>query len=332
MTRSTHACTARTTRATRSTARRTASVLALLMGASLLALTLVGCGSTAAEKPASTSADSAADFPVTITDDASRTVTVKAEPQRIVSLAPANTEIAFALGLGDKVVGVTTYDDFPAEVTSIAKIGDFASPNLEAIAAARPDLVLATSGVQAEMVAKLEGLGATVVVIDPQTIAGVYADIERVGKLTGSSAKAGELAASMKADVEAIRKAVAGAAPVTAFVEIGQNPLFTVGSGTLIDELVTLAGGKNVVAQPGYVGYSAEQLIASDPQVYLATKGSSSDPSAIASRAGFDKLAAVKSGRIVILDDNLVSRPGPRFVDGLKQIAEGLHPDAFAGK
>jgi iron complex transport system substrate-binding protein len=115
-------------------------------------------------------------------------------------------------------------------------------------------------------------------------------------------------------------------------VEIGQNPLYTVGKGTLIDELVTLAGGTNVVTQPGYVAYSAEQLIAADPQVYLATRGSMSDPSSLKSRAGFDKLAAVKTGRVIILDDNLVSRPGPRLVEGLKQIAEGLHPDSFAGK
>ena len=103
-------------------------------------------------------AGSTAAFPVTITDDSSRTVTVKAEPQRIVSLAPANTEIAFALGLGDKVVGVTTYDDYPAEVTSIAKVGDFSSPNIEAIAAAKPDLVLATSGVQADVVTRTRGV------------------------------------------------------------------------------------------------------------------------------------------------------------------------------
>ena len=326
MTRTTHRLT------NRSTARRAAAALTLLALGTLLALMLSGCGSTVAEQPTGTAGSSAAAFPVTVTDDASRTVTVKAEPGRIVSLAPANTEIAFALGLGDKVVGVTTYDDYPAEVTSIAKIGDFASPNLEAIAAAKPDLVLATSGVQAEMVTKLEDLGATVVVVDPQNIAGVYADIERVGKITGASAQAGELATAIKADVEAVRKAVAGAAPVTAFVEIGQNPLFTVGTGTLIDELVALAGGTNVVTQPGYVGYSAEQLIAADPQVYLATKGSMSDPSALKGRAGFDKLAAVRSGRVVILDDNLVSRPGPRFVEGLRQIAVGLHPDAFAGK
>ncbi|MEI7813885.1 MAG: cobalamin-binding protein [Coriobacteriia bacterium] len=331
MTRITHSRPARSTRSLRSAALRAAAV-ALALGIALLSLTLTGCGSTTAEKPASTSGSAAAAFPVTITDDASRTVTMKSEPQRIVSLAPANTEIAFALGLGDKVVGVTTYDDYPAEVTSIAKVGDFASPNLEAIAAAKPDLVLATSGVQAEMVAKLQALGATVVVIDPQNIAGVYADIERVGKVTGATAPADKLIAGMKADVAAVRSAVSTAAPVTAFVEIGQNPLFTVGKGTLIDELVALAGGTNVVTQPGYVAYSSEQLIAADPQVYLATKGSMSDPNALKSRAGFSKLAAVKNDRIVILDDNLVSRPGPRFVQGLKQIAEGLHPDAFAAK
>jgi iron complex transport system substrate-binding protein len=137
MNRTTHA------RPARPTGSR-AVALPLLLGAALLALTLAGCGPTAAEKPAGTAGGSTPAFPVTISDDSSRTVTVKAEPQRIVSLAPANTEIVFALGLGDKVVGVTTFDDYPAEVTSIAKVGDFSSPNVEAIASAKPDLVLAT--------------------------------------------------------------------------------------------------------------------------------------------------------------------------------------------
>jgi len=320
------------TRSTRTTGRLSLAAISALIGAALLASMLAGCGSTTAEKPGSAAGVSGAQFPVTITDDASRTVTVSSEPERIVSLAPANTEIAFALGLGKKMVGVTTYDDYPAEVANIAKVGDFASPNLEAIAAAKPDLVLATAGVQAEMVTKLEELGATVVVIDPQNIAGVYADIERTGKVTGTAQEAAKLEAGMKADIDSVRKAVAGVAPVTAFIEIGQNPLYTVGSGTLMDELLTLAGGKNVVTQPSYVAYSAEQVIAADPQFYLATKGSMSDPSALKSRAGYDKLTAVKNGHVLILDDNLVSRPGPRLVEGLKQIAEGLHPEAFATK
>jgi len=112
-------------------------------------------------------------------------------------------------------------------------------------------------------------------------------------------------------------------------VEIGQNPLFTVGAKTLIGELVTLAGGRNVVAQEGYVPYSLEQLVKDNPYVYLSTKGSMSDPEDIAVRPGYEQLAAVGQGRIYLLDDNLVSRPGPRIAEGLKQIAQGIHPEAF---
>jgi len=303
---------------------------ALLLAAVFALFALAGCAAQA-PAPAEPTALTAAAFPVTITDDASQSVTIDAEPQRIVSLAPANTEILFALGLGDKVVGVTTYDDYPAEVTAIAKVGDFTTPNFEAIAAAKPDLVLATTGVQADAIAKLKGLGATVVAIDPQNLEGVYTDIERVGKATGTTRRASELVLAMKAEVDIVRKAVEGTAPVTAFVEIAQNPLYTVGKGTLIDELVVLAGGTNVVTQDSYVAYSPEQLIKADPQVYMATKGSMSDPAALAKRAGFAKLTAVRNNRVYTLDDNLVSRPGPRVVLGLKQIAEALHPDAFAG-
>lgn len=301
--------------------------LAALVAAALALFALVGCA-TPAEKPAAEkpAAAAAAAFPVTITDDASRTVTIKAEPKRIVSLAPANTEIVFALGLGDRVVGVTTYDDYPAEVTEIAKIGDFTTPNIEAIAAAKPDLILATTGVQADVLAKLEVLGATVVALDPQNLDGVYSAIERTGKATGAITQAAALVDGMKIDVDDIVKSVEATEPVTAFVEIAQNPLFTAGTGTLIDELIALAGGKNVVTQPGWVAYSTEQVVKDDPTVYMATKGSMSDPAQLSQRAGFKGLSAVKNRRVVVLDDNLVSRPGPRVVEGLKQIAIALHP------
>lgn len=285
-------------------------------------LALSGCSSQTAA-PASPQVSSPA-FPATITDDASRSVTVKAEPARVVSLAPANTEILFALGLGKKVVGVTSYDDYPSAVASITKVGDFAGPNVEAVAAAKPDLILATSGVQGDVVKRLEELGATVVVLDPQTLAGVYTDIERVGKVTGASEKATKLVADMKSDAEKIRAQSASQKPVSAFIEIGQNPLFTAGTGTLMDELITLAGGRNVVTQSGYVSYSAEQLIKANPDVYFATKGSSNDPAAIEKRPGYSAISAVKNNRVVILDDSLVSRGGPRIIEGLKSIAEGL--------
>ena len=307
---------------------RTAPMLAALLALAFAVVTS-GCTQPAAppaEKPA---AQPAAAFPVSITDDASRTVDIATEPQRIVSLAPANTEILFAIGVGDRVVGVTSYDDYPAEVAEIAKVGDFAGPNLEAVAAAKPDLVVATTGVQADVIAKLEELGATVIAVDPTTLDGLYEDISEIGQATGEVSGAEKTVAAMKADVAAVERAIAGANPVTAFVEIGQNPLFTVGSGTLIDELVKIAGGKNIVGEPGYVPYSAEQLVKADPAVYMATKGSMSDPSQLEQRAGFGGLSAVKNDRVVILEDNYVSRPGPRAVLGLKQIAEALHPQAF---
>ena len=324
--------TIRSTRPVRGTiAARVATAVAACV-LTLAALALAGCGSKTAGLSPAPAAVPTASFPITVTDDASRTITLKAAPKRIVSLAPAGTEILFALDQGDRVVGVTSYDDYPSQVASITKVGDFAGPNVEAVAAAKPDLIIATSGVQSDVVAKLEALGATVVVLDPQSLEGVYRDIESIGKLTGSSAKAAQVVGGMKAEVTTVQKSVADSPTVTTFLEIAQNPLFTAGTGTLSSELITLAGGKNVVTQPGYVSYSVEQLIKADPQVYLATKGSMSDPKAVDTRPGYRQLTAVKDGRVVILDDNLVSRGGPRIVEGLKQIAAGLHPGAVEGQ
>lgn len=319
-------CTIRPVRTTRSrTARTAAALLALALAAATLAL--AGCAGSSAE-PVATEQVKAA-FPATVTDDASRTVTIDAAPERIVSLAPANTEILFALGLGDKVVGVTTYDDYPAEVEDIPKMGDFVQPNVEAIAGARPDLIVATTGVQGDALAKLEAIGAPVMAIDPQSLDGLYEDITELGELTGATEEADALVSDMKADVAEIESAVAGEEKPSVFVEIGYDPLFAVGPGTLLGELVERAGGANVVEQAGYAGYSVEQLLAADPDVYLATKGSMGDPTGLEKRAGYAKLSAVASGRVVMLDDNLVTRPGPRIVEGLRLIAEALHPQAF---
>lgn len=305
-------------------------VVALVAVLAVAALPLVGCDSTAAKKAAGTagSVRSAPAFPVTVTDDAGRTVTIKSRPERIVSLAPADTEIVYALGAMDRVVGVTTYDDYPAQVKDIKKVGDFTTPNLEAIASLDPDLVLVTTGVQADVIAKLQKLGATVVAIDPQTLTAVYTSIGTVGAAIGETQKAGAVVSGMKGDLAAIKKAVGGDT-VSCFVEIAQNPLYTAGAGTLIDDLITQAGGRNVVTQKGYVGYSLEKLMTDDPQVYLATKGSMSSPGDLVKRAGYGKLSAVKNDRIAVLTDDLVSRPGPRLVQGVRQIAEALHPEAF---
>ena len=311
-------------------ARSTAAAFAVLL---VGALVLSGCagaaksGSNAPGTPGAGAPTSAAAFPVTIKDDAGRSVTIAKRPTSIVSLAPANTEIVYALGLLGELRGVTTYDDYPAAATKLPKMGDFTTPNLEAISAAKPDVILVTGGVQADILGKLEGTGAKIVVIDPQDLRGTYSAIAMAGKVLGASAKADAVVASMKADAAVIAKEVAGAPKVTCFVEIGWNPLFTVGRGTLIDDLVAGAGGTNVVTQKGYVGYSAEQLVTDDPAVYLGTKSSLGDVTALSARPGFSGLTSVKAGRVFVLDDNQVSRPGPRIVEGMRQIARALHPD-----
>ena len=311
----------------RTTVRKYVIAAAALFAAALLALPLAGCSSKSDGALAPAPAKSAAAFPVTITDDASRTVTIDSEPKRIVSLAPANTEIVYSLGLIDRLVGVTTWDDYPVQVKDITKVGDFTTPNLEAIAGAKPDVILVTGGVQADIISKLEGLGPKVVVVDPQNLDGVFAAINTVAKVTGSTAKGDAVVSGMKADLADIKAALGTAQPVNAFIEIGWGPLYTAGPGTLLDDLLTQAGGKNVVTATGYVGYSVEQLVTDQPAVYLGTLSSITDTSTLATRPGYSAVAAVKSGRVFSLDDNLVSRPGPRVAEGVREIARALHPD-----
>lgn len=308
------------------TARPLHRMLATLVVVALLALPLAGCGAKAPAPPAATGA---AGFPVSVTDDASRTVTIDALPQRIVSLAPANTEIVYFLGIFDRLVGVTTWDNYPAQVEDIAKVGDFATPNIEAIAGAKPDLILVTGGVQADVISKLEAVGAKVVVIDPQNIYGVYSAIGKIAKITGTTAKGDQVVAGMKKELASIKAKLAGAEPVTAFIEIGWNPLFTAGPGTLLDDLLVHAGGTNVVKEKGYVGYSVEQLVSDQPRVYLGTASSIGDPKAFPKRPGYSALSAVKAGRVFPLNDDLVSRPGPRVIAGVREIASALHPELF---
>ncbi len=189
------------------------------------------------------------------------------------------------------------------------KVGDFMNPNVEAIAAKQPDLILVTTGVQADVLSKLEALGAPVIAIDPATIDGVLTDIEKVGQATGAKSEAKNLTAKMRAKIAAIEGALAArsnSAPVSTFMEIGQNPLYAVGSGTLLDDLVTRAGGKNIVSKPGYVAYSNEQVLKDDPDVYLATLGSMGDPKNI-EKGPLASLRAAKEKRVYVLDENLVT-------------------------
>jgi len=313
---------------------RSTTILSVVLAFAALVATVVllaACGSSGSTSSSSSSSPAAASGPITVTDDSGQQVTLDQPAARVVSIAPANTEIAFAIGAGDKLVAGTTYDDYPAQAKSLPKIGDFQSPSVEKIVSFKPDLVLATGGIQKALRGKLEKLGVKVYVVDPPTLDKTYADLTNLGQLLGTSDKADALVAQLQQRAKAVTDKTAGVSPETVFVEIYSKPLMTAGKGTLIDDLVTMAGGTNVgdSAGPGFPAYSEEVLLQKDPEVYVATTGSMATPTQIGKRQGYDALRAVKDGRVYVIEDNLIVRPGPRLVDGLEQLAKMIHPELF---
>ncbi len=278
-----------------------------------------------------TPATTATTFPLTVTDDAGRDVVIPAVPERIVSIAPSNTEILFALGLAAKVVAVDQYSDYPPEAKQKPQLGSYVEPDLEQIVAAAPDLVLAT-GVHAETVLpELESLRLTVAVIDPGNVDEVLDGIGLVGRVTGEDARATILTCELLERVDAVAERVAGAPPPRVFFELSPE-LHTAGPGSFVDDLISRAGGQNVAADAGeeWPQLSAEALIEKDPEVVLlADHEAGATPEQVRARPGWQQMSAVKHGRLVPIDPDLTNRPGPRVVDGLEAIARALHPDRF---
>lgn len=306
---------------------RLAAALLLVLALGLGAVALAACGG---EDDGASPAASAAG-PITVTDDADAEVTLEQPAERVVSLAPANTEIVFAIGAGDKLVGVTTFCDYPEEAKAKPKIGDFANPNVEKIVGMQPDLVLAAGGIQASLREKFEGLGIPVYIVDPLTMDETTATITELGQLMDVEDEAASVVADMDAAVTEVQDKVAGLDKPTVFFEVYPKPMMTAGTGTLIDELITLAGGENIGAEAGegYPNFSTEVLLQKDPAVYIAPKGNQMDPGEISERPGFDQLSAVADGRVFVVEDNLVVRPGPRTAQGLMELAQMIHPEAF---
>jgi iron complex transport system substrate-binding protein len=306
-------------------------VLILVVGG---AFALAGCGSDGSNAAEASPAASVASGPITVTDGTGATVVMDRPATRIVSLAPANTEIAFAIGAGDKMVAGTTYDDYPAEAKSLPKTGDFANPNVEKIASFQPDLVLAAGGIQDKLRSKLEQLGMKVYVVDPTTYDGVMTDITNLGQLAGSSQQAQEVVDAMQKARDGVQAQVASASRPATFLEIYSKPLMTAGGGTFIDDMITLAGGTNLgaTAGSGFPTFSTEVLFKNDPDVYIADSGSMSEPGDISKRAGFDVLTAVKNGHVYVIDDSLIARPGPRLAQGLQELVKMIHPEVSSAQ
>jgi iron complex transport system substrate-binding protein len=275
---------------------------------------------------------------LTFTDGLGREITLAGPAQRIVSLAPSNTEILFAIGAGDQVVGRDEFADYPEEAKSIESIGgSFGEYNAEAIVALEPDLVLAAEINPPELVKQLEDLGLTVYYLkNPLTIEEMYGNLEIVGQLTGHNTA--DLVDSLKERVGAVdeKVALASARPVVFYEIDATDPAkpYTYGPGTFGDLLITRAGGVNLATEAGitdsYPQISLEQIVAANPDVIvLGDSMWGVTPESVQARPGWEALDAVTNNRIFPFDDNLVSRPGPRLVDGLEQLAKLLHPDLF---
>jgi len=269
--------------------------------------------------------------PGTITDDLGRIVYIEETPQRIVSLAPSITETLFALDLGDKVVGVTEHCDYPPEALAKPKVGGYFTTSLELIIAQNPDIVFSDG--HDPVNARLEGL-VPVVVLQPQDITGIYHDIALVGKIMGKK-KAEELTAEMKAKIASIESKTASVSEKpTVFYEIdGSDPSkpWTVGPGSFIDTLITLAGGENMVTvSQAYLQISLEEVVDADPDIIILGDYPWVSPEDVMNRSGaWQELTAVKNGAVYPINVDLVSRPSPRIADGLEELAKIIHPELF---
>jgi len=275
--------------------------------------------------------------PRELTDGLGRQIALPSSVERIVSLAPSNTEMLFAIGAGSQVVGRDEVSDYPASAADVASIGStFGELNTEAILALEPDLVLAADITAPEQLQSLEELGLTTFVVpNPIDFDGLYDNLLTIGKITGHGDEAADLAKVLRSRMEAVTALTINADPTTVFYEIdGSDPTapWTTGSSTFQDLLIELAGGANVAAGiDGWGQIDLEELVIQNPEVivfatapFIVTTSQS-----LAERPGWGGIAAVQSERVVSIDTNWIDRPGPRLIDGLEALARALHPDLF---
>ncbi len=267
-------------------------------------------------------------YPLTITDFEGRKVTIKSEPQRIVSLAPSITETLFYIGAGNKVVGVTTFDDYPPQVKNITKIGGFSNPNIEVIASLKPDLIIGTS-MHLRFLNQLQQI-APVIIVDPKNMEGIYKQIELLGEVTNREEYAQSVVEQMKTKVAEITSMVKNQTKPKVLFITWWNPIYVPGNGTFQGELIELAGGRNIFSDlKGWAQVSMEQILARNPDIIILSAHAGISAEDLCNTQ-LVQTNAMKNGRVfTVSDDNLISRPGPRIVYGLQELAEFIHPKLF---
>ena len=259
--------------------------------------------------------------------------------RRLVSIAPSNAEIVGALGATALLVGCESSSDWPPEIAALPRLGPDLAVNMEALAALQPDLVLASLTVPGmeRNVASLERLGIPCVVLAPQRIEDILTDIGRVGAALGIPERAAALVAGLRARLEALRRASAGRAPVPVYLEWWPKPMFTPGAGCWSNELIALAGGRNVFA--GLEGQSREiapaELAEADPEVifvsWCGVPFAKLNPERVLSREGLEGVRAVRERRVYPIDESLLGRPGPRVIEGIEAMSQAIWGRGRAG-
>jgi len=277
---------------------------------------------------------------ITTTDDLGRQVSISSAPERIVSLSPSNTEILFALGLGDQVVGVTKYCNYPSVVKDlkdsgkIAVVGGYVDPDFEKILSLRPDLVVASQTHGSGVVTLLDQQNIPVFVVDSNNLSDILRSIEKIGKITGKAAEASALTSQMQSRIKAVSDKVSSLPKLRVLYVVWHDPVQTAGSGTFEDEIIQTAGGENLFHDlSGYAQVDTEAIAVRDPEVIIACTGMGEGADkplqwAKAER-GLDLTDARKNDRIYQAQGDLITRAGPRIVDGLEMFAKFIHPEAF---
>ncbi|MBA7673526.1 Vitamin B12-binding protein [subsurface metagenome] len=271
--------------------------------------------------------------PGTFTDDLDREVSIEKVPQRIISLAPSNTEILFALGLADRVVGVTRYCNYPEEAKQKEQIGGFADPDPEKIIALKPDLILASGTLQKSLVIELEERGQTVFLLYPRTVKDILESFVRIGEITGSSATAQQLKERIEERIKTVEERVKDIPEQerpTVFRVMGLDPPGTIGGESFQTDEYWIAGGKNIFADTdkNYFQLDLETLLKLDPDIIVICGEDEEEAKArVKNQEGWGDLTAVKADRIVVISCDLICRPSPRIAQTIEQLAREFHPE-----
>jgi len=276
-------------------------------------------------------------FPLTIVDDLGREIEIGKLPQRIISLAPSNTEILFALGLEDKVVGVTQYCNYPEAAKAKPRVAGYSTPDIEKVVSLEPELVIAESIHEKTALPTLENVGLTVIVMSASSLDTVLRDITLVGQITGKSKAAAQLVDDLSGRIEAITAKTEDLTPeerLRVLYVCWHDPIWTLGSETFIDDLIQKAGGANIFADDFKKSrvVSLEAVVDRNPQVIIVSSMGTMGNLVYNSIKTHPRLSAVEAtvnGRVYLIDGDLIERPGPRIADGLEQVAKFIHPEIF---